>query len=510
MRELNYTKSQKGNSELWSDEYHSEDDAAENGQLFYSKSFIDTLTSEGMFLSCSIPYFYSEKGKIIIYGPNIDRYKKVRILERGFYIDDISLGKGIKVYWSQILSVKSYSNTLDLQLNDNEKILINLPDDSDITDDIYKIILDKKLTAKKYNRICPECYNLIDQNTKKCNMCGFDFERIDYNIAISDFNPNLCIYDYPAYKDFFNIGDFIYNLTGNGVILSCFMPNYYNDGECNVKIKDNEIVKTFKTVKIQEDGIYIKNVAEFTMRLLWDNIVNIKIYQNNLKITVDERNIILINLPENITVDEDIIDLILNKTEILDLREYELPPINSLNDLKKDTLNAYDIIFKKITNIMPKNDLADKTGISKNPEYNIIGEESSSDIPRPLMKYKKQIESLKTDFDSKEKHIRELIEKLFKPSQLNYTKFISFIDKYEEFFYNKVDVIMTITELENANTDYIKLQIEENINILKTLISKLDELSDELILAIEKSDDEDFNNYKEDMKNLINSVKDYK
>ena len=55
----------------------------------------------------------------------------------------------------------------------------------------------------------------------------------------------------------------------------------------------------------------------------------------------------------------------------------------------------------------------------------------------------------------------------------------------------------------------MKLGIYRKITIMKNITSKLDDLTNELVLTIDKSDDEDINNLFDDMSNLIKSVSDY-
>ena len=50
---------------------------------------------------------------------------------------------------------------------------------------------------------------------------------------------------------------------------------------------------------------------------------------------------------------------------------------------------------------------------------------------------------------------------------------------------------------------------KSKIEVLKSIIQKIDDLSNELVLAMDSSDDHDVDNLIGDMENLIKSVKDY-
>ena len=63
--------------------------------------------------------------------------------------------------------------------------------------------------------------------------------------------------------------------------------------------------------------------------------------------------------------------------------------------------------------------------------------------------------------------------------------------------------------LANEYSVKIEEEIKSKITIMKNITSKLDDLTNELVLTIDKSDDEDINNLFDDMSNLIKSVSDY-
>ena len=68
---------------------------------------------------------------------------------------------------------------------------------------------------------------------------------------------------------------------------------------------------------------------------------------------------------------------------------------------------------------------------------------------------------------------------------------------------------MTMIELDDEYSPRIAGEIESKISILKSIIDKLDDLSEELILNENLSKKEDVDELIDDMDSLIDSVKQY-
>lgn len=187
---------------------------------------------------------------------------------------------------------------------------------------------------------------------------------------------------------------------------------------------------------------------------------------------------------------EDILDKVPYDKKIEPKKEPSVQKVKSLPEKPKPT-------FEKIDD--------SKFAVYKKEEV------ETPKIHPSLLKYKKQVDNLTKEFESKEINTRQLIEKRFGPPQLTYTKFMASVDKCSELFNNQVDAIMTVLNLATEENEAIDLQIKENINVLQLLIDKLDELSNELVLNIgkSKSKEKDLNNFIDSMDDLIDSVKDY-
>ena len=116
---------------------------------------------------------------------------------------------------------------------------------------------------------------------------------------------------------------------------------------------------------------------------------------------------------------------------------------------------------------------------------------------------------LKDEFDAKEKSTRDLIEKRFAPPQLTYTKFITVVDKSSKLFNEQASNALTMIELATDPSPKLENEIKSKIDILKTIIAKIDDLKNELVLNMGESDHEDVESLFGEMNDLIDSVKDY-
>lgn len=127
--------------------------------------------------------------------------------------------------------------------------------------------------------------------------------------------------------------------------------------------------------------------------------------------------------------------------------------------------------------------------------------------------YKSQIEDLKSLYHVKEKIVKELIAKRFEPPQITYDKFISSVDGCTKLFDNQSEITLNMINLATEHTYNIDYEIEARINILKSIIEKIDSLTNALVVNIGQSQSEEsetINNLLEDMEKLIESINEYK
>lgn len=125
--------------------------------------------------------------------------------------------------------------------------------------------------------------------------------------------------------------------------------------------------------------------------------------------------------------------------------------------------------------------------------------------------YGDEIKDLKSQYDAKEKVVINLIEKSFAPPQITYDKFMDTVDNCSKVFNAEVDSALNIVQLTTQETPRIDTELENKISNMKTIISHIDDLTNELIinLSSNKESNADVENVFDDMRDLIDSVKKY-
>ena len=120
-----------------------------------------------------------------------------------------------------------------------------------------------------------------------------------------------------------------------------------------------------------------------------------------------------------------------------------------------------------------------------------------------------KLDELNSKFRDKEKSARNLIEKRFEPPQLTYTRFITGVDKSSQLFNKNLESAHTMINLADEYSPRIAEEVETKIGILKEIIQKMDDLSNELVVSNDLSKKEDVDNLISDMDDLIKSVRQY-
>ena len=100
----------------------------------------------------------------------------------------------------------------------------------------------------------------------------------------------------------------------------------------------------------------------------------------------------------------------------------------------------------------------------------------------------------------------------FTPTELTYGRFMSTLNSCSDLFYEQAESTLNIINLATNNTPKVEYEIKNRIDILKLIIEKVDELTNELVLNMSSldTDSDEIKYLVEDMENLIKSVKDYK
>lgn len=140
-----------------------------------------------------------------------------------------------------------------------------------------------------------------------------------------------------------------------------------------------------------------------------------------------------------------------------------------------------------------------------------IGYVDDNSVSLPLSKYKEQVLELRDEYEKKEKEVLSLVEKRFAPPQLTYHRFIGEIDNCRVLFFREAESILDIINLVTELSPKIETEIKKKIDLLKKIIDQMNDLINELIINMGDKEESE-NEVKivlDDMKNLIDSVKDY-
>lgn len=145
------------------------------------------------------------------------------------------------------------------------------------------------------------------------------------------------------------------------------------------------------------------------------------------------------------------------------------------------------------------------------PQKSIEEEPSVIIAESSLKRYEDEVKSLKAEYDAKEKVVINLIEKSFAPPQITYDKFMDSVNNCSKVFNNQSDSALSIIRLTTRETPRIDTELENKITNMKTIISHVDDLTNELIinLSSDNKSNADVENLFDDMKDLIDSVKKY-
>ena len=156
-----------------------------------------------------------------------------------------------------------------------------------------------------------------------------------------------------------------------------------------------------------------------------------------------------------------------------------------------------------------------KQNSKKNPSSTQTPEVETQKEPvnaqSPLKRYEDEINTLKVEYDAKEKVVTNMIEKSFSPPQITYDKFMDHVKQANKVFNSEADGALNIVRMTTRETPRIDTELENKISNMKAIISYIDDLTNELIinLSSNKESNTDVENLLADMKDLIDSVKKY-
>lgn len=138
--------------------------------------------------------------------------------------------------------------------------------------------------------------------------------------------------------------------------------------------------------------------------------------------------------------------------------------------------------------------------------------DSEDDLPREgLNGYESRINKLKDSYDEKEKKALDLVKKSFTPDEITYSRFVEQLNRNHEIFYKKVELALELNDLLDDSSLQIDDKIEKTIKLMEDMLEQLKSLIVEFIIhpIYDKKSDEDISALREEMDNLIHSIKNY-
>ncbi len=138
-----------------------------------------------------------------------------------------------------------------------------------------------------------------------------------------------------------------------------------------------------------------------------------------------------------------------------------------------------------------------------------IYHDPKEEVVKVPSKYKSEIDKIEEEYNSKQEKATELVEKLFDPTHMSYSKFTNAIKRSNQLFANQLKITQRMMELDS--NDVVDGEIENKINTLNAFVDKMEELINELVIQLSsnKEDNDELNSLFNDMDDLIDSVKDY-
>jgi len=142
-------------------------------------------------------------------------------------------------------------------------------------------------------------------------------------------------------------------------------------------------------------------------------------------------------------------------------------------------------------------------------ENNRINQESKN--VRYKLNIDDNIDNLVKIYENQEESVIHLVNQKFPGGQLTNTKFMGEIENWNRIFTENSESLNYLLNLDPEYSEKYKNEINDKLQLLKRIINKLRDLEVELAVNMNKNktDDDEIKVLFEDMKDLINSIKDY-
>lgn len=394
---------------------------------------------------------------------------------------------------------------------------------------------------------CPKCNELNNDNNVFCLNCRYllrdykniSIEGIDYTLEGEELFSKLT----NTFSDVCN------QYSNQFFIISDFSDKYNSEiSACSDKFKSGDIsfdelldklVEVFdKTRQMYEN--YLSQSQDYALKILkifydiWDrcNFGNITVQQyealvDNFINPIAKFNGSIIGLEESFkniefnNSSQKFIDskkkFISTSSNVINFHKFF---INELSNIKYAALNDNKVGDKSTMENIGFH-FCMNCGAKLNPNDHFCGicgvkvgevkRQNVEKITEKFPQYKSQLNELKGEYELREGRAKELIAKLFDTSKMSYNSFNASLNNCNKLFYEQLGIAFSIIDLASSESPKLEDELKNKIEVLKSLIDKLNDLIDELIIHISSNKDnsDEINAVFEDMEKLIDSVRFY-
>jgi membrane protease subunit (stomatin/prohibitin family) len=137
---------------------------------------------------------------------------------------------------------------------------------------------------------------------------------------------------------------------------------------------------------------------------------------------------------------------------------------------------------------------------------------------KSLKTYEEYVHTLQNRYQDKEDNAKKIIKEYFPPPQMTYDRFMGEIDKWNTSFTNQTNAVLTIIDIDliDMTSEHIKKvenELKKKLDILKSIVEKMEEFVVELVLNIAKSTEGsvvgEVEELLDEMQKVVDSVKEY-
>lgn len=418
----------------------------------------------------------------------------------------------------------------------------------------------KSITNSNYSQICPNCgmkiskavykcpfcsNTIFDDKVKICQKCGSKINK--YHVKCQDCGSN--------YFKYINSKDYLKSLHSNEIEENILRSDVSSTNKNVLNFIKHKLFYykydegfLFSRSKFITILIVILLLIEFVpgyfywSSLAWFLIISIAVYYlgrlaHNVAQDGEDINSKIEKLGDNLKNNilhflfywrnEETIHYKLSKTKIISLLIYVISVLYQ-------TITSNSFLFALFISLLPfllvlivgsvihyrfyNNDEKQSNPIKKEPEVKTITNKQKKIKTSKIHKvknnsifisYEKKLLELKSNFIIKQDTARELIEKRFPSPQITNNKFNSIVDECGEIFDEKYEVILTIIKSSNEYSSKLDDEINTNIDVLIEINNKLDKLTNELLINMSETKNNNVNKLFDEVDMLIDSIKDY-